>query len=97
MHLLEPQEISRDTLDRYGIEMYYMSESGYFLNFVMGCPFQSTADIFVILLCLPDLAFLLPLFVIPYLFIDNNNTAMCVDMPLKQEGSACTHSPNVPR
>ena len=46
--------------DRYGIEMYYMSESGYFLNFVMGCPFQSTADIFVILLCLPDLAFLLP-------------------------------------
>ena len=57
-----------------------MSESGYFLNFVMGCLFQSTADSLVILLFSLTWPFFYPFFVIPYLFIDNNKTAMCVDM-----------------
>ena len=83
---LELQEISRDT---YWIRMYCMDENGYFFfTFVMHCLFQSKVCHFVFLLCSPDLAFFYP-FLSFHISIDNNHSAICVDMPFTQEGSAC--------
>ena len=69
--------------------MYYMSESVYFINLYNGLYISVYSWQFCHLLFTLTWPFFYPFYVIPYLFIDNNNTAMCVDMPLEQEGSAC--------
>ena len=66
-----------------------MSESGYFLNFYNGLSISVYSWQFWHLLFTLTWPFFYPFCVISYLFVDNNNTAMCVDMLLEQEGSAC--------